>query len=349
VGGWRVAAWGRQGYIRPALPHHTNSPPVHPRHTSPHRTAHVTARATPTSPSSPTAVTQWSKGEYPYASETEDDTALISALLPPRADDHGGAPGAATELAPAPLPSNPERSAAAAAGAVEAAGDDDWFAFTADAGVLRIALALTPNATAVNWPQYVRSNADLSLRVLDAAGAPLAAANPSPGMLWGGLSTRLPALGVYYLSIAGTGDAAGVTPGDGGYTAYGSLGEYRVLLEFVTPGSAGKAGSDPPPDPSAPDPTMELRIKVGPGGRGLGWGVGAVGWKGAPGRGVLQCTLIIYCASPAKPCQLRAPQPAPGCKQTCRPTPPPSPARSWSRSACAPAARAPASRARCSP
>jgi hypothetical protein len=192
---------------------------------------------------------------------------MISAILTPRADDHGADAASAAELQAAPLPDNPARSAAAAPGAIEAPGDVDWFAFTADAGMLRVSLALTPNATAVNWPQYVRSNVDIALKVVDASGKALAAANPSPGLLWGGVSTRLPALGVYYLSLTGSGDAAGTANADGDYSAYGSLGEYRVLLEFVTPGSAGKAGSEPQ-DPGSSDPAAELRIKVKKGGQG---------------------------------------------------------------------------------
>src|SRR4030095_5463619 len=39
-------------------------------------------------------VTQWSKGEYPDANQTQDDVAIITGKLTTRADDHANAIGA---------------------------------------------------------------------------------------------------------------------------------------------------------------------------------------------------------------------------------------------------------------
>ncbi|MFC6673212.1 hypothetical protein [Marinobacterium aestuariivivens] len=43
-------------------------------------------------------VTQWSKGEYADANNTQDDVAIISGQLGYRSDDHGNSPGSATAL-----------------------------------------------------------------------------------------------------------------------------------------------------------------------------------------------------------------------------------------------------------
>jgi hypothetical protein len=215
------------------------------------------------------AVVQWSKGEYAGASNTQDDLALISRHLAQRADDHGDGPGAATLLHPDALElAGPGRAAAGAAGNIERTGDADWFAFDAGgAGEAALAVDLVPDAPVPGVPPlFVRANADVKLAVygpLPADAPPgaappqlLAAFDPQGALLRGSVSAALPGAGRYLVSVTGTGDGSDATSG---YTSYGSLGEYRLRVEY--------------PAAAAPD---------GVTGGGGGGDTGGVGGSGGP-------------------------------------------------------------------
>jgi hypothetical protein len=226
----------------------------------------------PASAPAPSPVVQWSKGEYAGASNTQDDLALISRHLAPRPDDHGDSPAAATLLHPegpalsvdggAAAAGGPGarapggRAAASATGNIERPGDSDWFAFDAGGpGDCVIALDLVPDAPVTGVPAlFMRANPDMRLDVhgpLAPPGGPppprLASFDPQGSLLRGAVRAALPAGGRYLVALTGTGDGPDASAG---YSNYGSLGEYRLRVEY--PAAASDGAAAPPSAPAGP-------------------------------------------------------------------------------------------------
>lgn len=172
-------------------------------------------------------VSQWSKGEYYLANNTQDDLAIVASKLSYRADDHGSSPGTATPLVltggtnvvsttPETDPANTNQ---VNKGIMEKTDDADWFSFVTGTGPVGL--------TARPWvmPSGTRGgNLDLVLELYDATGNLLLTNNP-PETTSATLSTQL-AAGLYFVAVrnSGAGNPFSSTPT--GYTAYGSLGQY---------------------------------------------------------------------------------------------------------------------------
>jgi hypothetical protein len=152
---------------------------------------------------------QWSKGEYPGANNTQDDTTVMLQHTPLVADDHGDTVATAT-----PLPSG------GASGVVGTRTDVDHFAIASGDGTLTVTVAVAvPSA-----------NLDAEVRLLSASGAVLASADPAGA---GNVVVSAPvSAGTYYVRVDGVG-AGDLTTG---YSDYGSLGAYRVTA--TVPGGA---------------------------------------------------------------------------------------------------------------
>lgn len=164
-------------------------------------------------------IVQFSRGEYANANNKEDDFAVAQANgLPLRADDFGS-----TTSAAAPFPG----TGATIDGVIERAGDADVFSITAAPGAF----------TASVVPAGRSANADLVLTLLDAAGTELASSNPL-GALNAALAYQITAPGTYYLQVRSTGEG---DPATTGYTAYGSVGNYRVFSTFQSGGTPPRA------------------------------------------------------------------------------------------------------------
>lgn len=168
-------------------------------------------------------VSQWSSGEYPGANNREDDTAIISARLGARADDHAN-----TAVGASPLVTSTGGIVAATTvdrdmtnaqpqnkGIIGTRSDVDVFTFTAAAGPLN--LSVTP----VRMPANT-AGANLDVRVeLYAEGGALMAAVGLDGNTAAVLARTVSA-GRYFLHVSGVGDAT--SP----YSDYGSLGQYTI-------------------------------------------------------------------------------------------------------------------------
>ena len=133
---------------------------------------------------------QWSKGEYPYANNTEDDLNKISTLngFGYRPDDHGNSSGAATPLV---FDANGDLSAANNKGVITTRTDVDVFSFTTGGGT--VAFNVNPD------PGY--PNLDILLTLTNSAGTTVATADPST--MAASLNVNV-AAGTYYLTIDGT-------------------------------------------------------------------------------------------------------------------------------------------------
>ncbi len=175
-------------------------------------------------------VSQWSKGEYLNANNTQDDLALISAKVGYRPSDRGSTDGAATPLVIQPdgsiLSTNPEtdptNSNPANKGVLARTGEVDVFSFVTGTGPIDL--------TVTGWVSPTGNtrggNVDISCDLYDGTGSLITSVNP-PGLTTASLQAGL-LEGVYFLRIrsAGTGNPLAATPD--GYTAYGGVGQYFI-------------------------------------------------------------------------------------------------------------------------
>ncbi len=190
-------------------------------------------------------VTEWSKGEYPDANQTQDDLAIIAAKLGYRADDHGNAIGSGTALVVNPDgtvdSTNPELDPynllPQNKGVIGSATDVDVFSFSAGAGPLT--LTVKPA-----WEAFYRAttrrgaNLDVGLELRDNAGGLVASNDPNTDTM--ATVSATVAAGTYHLLVTGVANA--VTP----YSTYGSVGEY-FINGSITTGSVDTTAPTPNP------------------------------------------------------------------------------------------------------
>jgi hypothetical protein len=149
-------------------------------------------------------ITQWSKGEYAGANNTEDDLAvMLTNGASYRTDDHGDWLDSATMLSDEILYGS---------GIIERTGDIDVFGFQTQAGNISINID----------PANLDPNLDILAQVIDDGGN-IIGEDDKYYILPASLNLNLPA-GTYYILIngVGTGDP------DTGYTDYASLGQYFI-------------------------------------------------------------------------------------------------------------------------
>ncbi len=191
-------------------------------------------------------VTQWSKGEYSGANNTQDDISIIGNYLQISIDDHSNNQVAASPLTVDadgfiassnpefdPLNSRPDNK-----GTIETRTDTDVFYFDTASGDIN--LVINPA-----WDAYTRSvrrgsNLDLQAMVVDNAGNIIAISDPL-NETNAVISANVTA-GRYFLEITGVGNATV----DGNYSDYGSLGQYYIM---GTVASISDDTTPPNPDP----------------------------------------------------------------------------------------------------
>jgi hypothetical protein len=193
-------------------------------------------------------MTQWSRGEYLNANNTQDDMAQIASLLSYRSDDHedllfaGATPLVIvnnTEVDSLGRVSDPSWAVFENKGVIENRNDIDLFSMTI--GVGTIALTITPAHYEV-YATGTRSNLDLRVTLLDEFGTVLQTSNPDLD-IDAMINYVAPALGTYYLEIIGVGRGDSLSDG---YTDYGSIGQYHIHGTVPPPVVA----NIPPPEPT---------------------------------------------------------------------------------------------------
>jgi len=168
-------------------------------------------------------LSQWSRGDYPDASNHEDDLAIMPTYgLALRADDVGSSIGTAASLQGS---SSGGVVSVDQSGLIERATDVDYYAFSTAGG--SVSLGVVPAARGPNL--------DLLATVYNASGAAMGSANDPVGV-GATLNLNLPA-GSYYLAIFGVGD---IDPAPG-YPDYASLGRYRISGSYADSGSTPTA------------------------------------------------------------------------------------------------------------
>ncbi|MFM7374762.1 MAG: hypothetical protein ACKO39_06395, partial [Chthoniobacterales bacterium] len=149
-------------------------------------------------------LTQWSKGEYARANNTQDDLAIMSQAtkIPLLIDDHGGNRGTASNI-----------SGDRVQGYSENSSDFDFFRVDLPAG-----------AHSVFLQPAGYGNNDLELQVQDAAGAVITTANPTEELA-ATATFSLASPQTVYLRVDSVGKCDPLTTG---YTDYASLGLYYL-------------------------------------------------------------------------------------------------------------------------
>ena len=159
-------------------------------------------------------LTQWSKGEYSGATESEDDIQIMQnngAQLV--VDDHANS----LDSTSTPLNGVPDGNGLVslnASGLIERRNDHDVFNFDSGAGDFNI--DINPAASGPNL--------DIEAKLYDDFGVLLASSNPGSGLSASILLSNQPD-GIYYLEIDGVGKG---DPLATGYTDYASLGHYSI-------------------------------------------------------------------------------------------------------------------------
>lgn len=176
-----------------------------------------------------TNVTQWSRGEYADANNTQNDLAIIASHLNYRTDDHEDLILAnatplvrnGTTIASSTPVSDPDNVMTQNKGVIEDSTDVDLFYIDAGAGV--IDLTVVPDWRERYASSSLRgSNLDILASLYDGGGNLIVQSNPL-GETDASLSVSVPA-GRYYLAVTGVGEGDPAT----GYSAYGSLGQYTI-------------------------------------------------------------------------------------------------------------------------
>jgi hypothetical protein len=165
-------------------------------------------------------VSVWSKGEYPGATNLEDDIAIIGGIMGFVVDE------STSRSLPQQL--GLIDSLRSTRGIISGPGDADFIRFVSPtAGTIKV------TATGATKP-----NLDIGIVLLDAVGSGIAADRPPSGSTSADIATGmdasitidLPAPGVYYVYIYG--DSTQVV-GATGYPQYGSGGAYRVAVDTL--------------------------------------------------------------------------------------------------------------------
>jgi hypothetical protein len=172
-------------------------------------------------------ITQWNKGEYAGANNTQDDLAvMLSNGASYRQDDHGDWIDTATMLSGETFD---------ASGIIERTADMDVFGFQTEAG--NISLNVDP---ATRDP-----NLDILVQILDDGGNVINEDDPYY-ILPASLNLDLPA-GTYYILV----DGVGTGNPDTGFSDYASLGQYFISGSLPSTDIAPAAPADLAADPAS--------------------------------------------------------------------------------------------------
>lgn len=162
-----------------------------------------------------TQLSQWSKGEYADANNSQDDFVIMQsngALL--ATDDHADTLDASATSLSISAGQTAGTSSVSGAGIISEQTDKDVFKFTSGAGTIDISVDSPTTGT----------NLDIVANLYDGAGNLIASSNPIEATN-ASINIAGQAADTYYLEIDGTGKE---DPYVDGYTDYGSLGQYEI-------------------------------------------------------------------------------------------------------------------------
>ncbi len=183
-------------------------------------------------------VSQWCKGDYYLANNTEDDLAIISGKITYRPDDRGNTAGTAaplvinglTNVASTTPENDPTNTNSANKGVLERNTDVDVFSFTTGNGTMSLAVKPWSLPSGITRG----GNLDLLVELRDSTGNLVLTNNPA-SQTTALIQTNLTE-GVYYLHVRNVGTGAPTNSTPTGYTAYGSIGQYFISGYLVPSG-----------------------------------------------------------------------------------------------------------------
>ena len=195
-------------------------------------------------------VSQWSKGEYSDANNTQDDLSIIAGDLGYIADDHGDTSATSTELAVEAngdvLVSSPEldphNDLPINKGIINNRTDTDWFYI--DVGSGPFTLVATPGWHSFTSAPYRGSNLDIEMTLYD-SGLTELQVNDLSTDTFATVSLDPASAGRYYIKIDGVGNA--------NYSDYNSMGMY-FIEGTVAPVSIDSSNPSPSPMSFASNP-----------------------------------------------------------------------------------------------
>jgi len=179
-------------------------------------------------------VTQWSKGAYSGANNTQDDIAIIASKLAVRVDAHGNSTSSAerlrvtngTKIVSTSPVTDPNNTKPYNKGVISTRADVDYFSLDVDRGT--ISLTITPAWREVFYPDFLHSeNLDVKASLLDQNGNVIytSTQNSKDGLDTDAhLIASVMKSGRYYLTIDGRGEGNAFT----GFTDYASIGRYFI-------------------------------------------------------------------------------------------------------------------------
>lgn len=240
-------------------------------------------------------VSQWSKGDYYLANNTQDDLAILSRKLSLRGDDHAGEFPSATALriteganVLVTIPNyDPANTQPHNKGILESSADIDMFSFVTGAGEINLSV----NPMIVPSGATYGGNLDVVADLFNQAGQLLLTVD-LPDATHATIQTNL-AEGLYYLRVRNSGAGHPTHSIPSGYTAYGSIGQYFIagsvaasLITNTFPSEVLLATSVNRPDWGAVSPApghhpagspVEIKAIPAPHFRFAGWRGGASG------------------------------------------------------------------------
>lgn len=190
-------------------------------------------------------VTQWSKGDYAYASNHEDDLAIAQTNgVTLRADEAGDSVATAVPLA----------ALSGGRGVITTRDDEDWLSVTHCSGTVTVQAS----------PVSVGGNLDIGLELRGPTGALITSAATATNRTTSGVTgldagfSRSLSGGPYHLVVAGigSGTTSPATWPTTGYDDYGSLGAYRLTVTGCSAGEVPSGGDPPVGEPPVDEPPV---------------------------------------------------------------------------------------------
>ena len=185
-------------------------------------------------------ITQWSRGDYRGATNTQDDIGILTGSLGRRGDDHEdtrfatGTPlaiDARGRISASDPYAVEERRNPKNRGVIEDQDDIDVFVFNARAGTVDISIA--PARDAAHPKSRDGANLDIEATLYDARGKKIAVADPRDDTT-ANLKVKVPG-GRYTIEVRGVGSSTAP------YSSYGSLGQFFISGSVPTRGSQSVA------------------------------------------------------------------------------------------------------------
>jgi hypothetical protein len=182
-------------------------------------------------------VTQWSKGDYYLANNTQDDLATIAGKLSYVGDDHSDSSTTATPLVLTDgtniVSTTPENDLTglhpANKGILARNSDVDVFSFVTGSGEIKLTVSSLTAAFGTRG-----GNLDVLIELRDGTGALIASNNPV-NETDAQIQTVLTA-GNYFLFVRNSDSGEPMSSTPSGYTAYGSIGQY-FINGYIAPGT----------------------------------------------------------------------------------------------------------------